>query len=228
MKLPVITLGVLFATLLVGTGDIAQADIIELFGMDDGAGGSIAGDTYSLTRSGLVADGVTFNATLTVIGTPQAVTASLDQNSNGLGIDSAGTDSVLVDNGEFLTFSMSVFNFVGGTVVFDGFTGVDFNNFGTGDVGVFSIDHSAATLGDNFFTTTNGANVVDISATLPTVFSAIAEADGVNSNSFRIDDVSAQFSGTLVAAVPEPSSLAFLGLLAGGFWARRVRQRRHA
>lgn len=228
MKFDSSSLRIIFATFLIAAGDAANADVIELFGLDTAGGGSIVGDTFTLTRTGLVADGVGFDATITVVGTPQAGVAVLDQGSTGLGVNSTGADTNLVDNGEFLTFSMSVFNFVGGTVIFDGFTEVDFNSFGAGNAGVLSLDNSDLTAGDNFFTTINGAGDVDISATLPTGFSAIARADGINSNSFRIDNVSAQFSGTVVAAVPEPSSLAFLGLIAGGLVVRRVRRRQAA
>jgi hypothetical protein len=117
----------------------------------------------------------------------------------------------LVSNGEFLTFSMAISNQVGGTVTFSGFTEIDFNFFTGSDSGVLSIDNSIATVGDNFFTTTTGANIVDISGTSPTLFSAIAAAGGAASNSFRVDDVSGRFVG--VAAVPEASSFIFGGLI---------------
>lgn len=177
-----------------------HASLEQIFRTDEG-NGAIIGDTYTLTHSGLIADGVTFDATLTVKGS-----GDLTQNTAGLGVSEGGSE--LVSRGQLLTFSMSVSGEIGGSVSFDGFTELDYNSFGDTDSGVLSLDMSAATLTDNFFTTTvgvAGAGIVDISPTLPTVFSAIAASDDLNS--FRVDDVTGRFTGTPGSpAVPEPIS----------------------
>lgn len=161
---------------------------------------------------------MTFDATLTVTGS-----GALTQASGGLGV--IGDGSNLVSNGESLSFGFSVGNFVGGTVIFDGFTAIDFNYFITPDAGVLSIDSLESSTADNFFTTIVGADVVDFSATSPSSFYAIASSGALNS--FRVDDVSASFIGT-VTPVPEPSNLliASVALFSAATFNRR-RPRRH-
>ena len=176
-----------------------RADLIQEFKTDT-TGGTATGNSYTHTLFGLIADGVTFDATITVLGfDPTNVAANLDLGGTGLGVDQGGSDSALVSNGEKLQFSMAINNESGRTVTFNGFTEVDYNNFGASDSGVLSIDNSEGTAGDNFFTTIIGADIVDISATSPTGFFAIAlpGASGT-ANSFRIDDVTARFTGSAV------------------------------
>ena len=203
-----LTTSICFVAALSIPASPASATLIRLFGTDNAAGGTIVGDTFTLTHSALVADGVTFDATLTIVGTPQVGggPATLIQNTTDLGLDTGILmDSTFLDNGESLTLSMAISNEIGGTVAFNGFTEVDLNNFGAIDSGVLSLDNDASTAGDNFFVAPAGADVIDISGTLPTVFSIIPDADGLSSNTLGLGDVSAQFTGT--AAVPEPSSL---------------------
>jgi len=175
--------------------------LVQTFQTDLSGGGTISPlNILTVTMAGLSDGGVTFDAALTVVGS-----ADLDIISTGLGVLGGGTD--LVNAGEFLTFTMAVSNVSGGTINFDGFTDVDFNNLGATDAATLSLDASEATSGDNFFTTATGAENVDISGISPIAFSAIANASA--SNSFRIDDVTGSFTGTVV---PEPSSTALLGL----------------
>jgi hypothetical protein len=192
----------------------ANGALVQTIQIDTGNGTISPASTLTVSLVGLVADGVTFDADLTVIGSDD-----LNQISTGLGVDGNTTD--LVNSGELLTFSISISNESGGTVVFDGFTEVDYNSFGATDSGVLSADNSEGTTGDNFFTTTTGGENVDISGTSPTTFSAIASPGSGTANSFRIDDVTVSFTGTV--AVPEPSSAVLLGL--GGL-ATLLRRRR--
>ena len=160
----------------------ARGDLIQEFKTDttDAPTFLLAGSTYTRSLNGLVADGVTFDAVLTLSATAQGGGAgTMNVISSGVGIDGAGSD--LVSDGELVSFAMSVSNFVGGTVAFNGFTAIDFNNFGAGDSGVLSLDASEATAGDNFFTTNSGGDIENISATSPTAFSAIASAGALNS-----------------------------------------------
>ncbi|MFN3190422.1 MAG: hypothetical protein ACE361_07835 [Aureliella sp.] len=207
---PFVIVAILFSA------SLAKADLIETFQID-GDAGDIASDTQIFFKGGLVADGVIFDATLTVTGS-----GNLNQISSGMGVQ--GNNSDLVNEGEFLSFTMSISNVSGGTIMFQGFTEIDTNNFGSSDTGFLSIDSSAATTADNdpisgasnspSFDLTSGTNVVN-----PTGFSIIA-ADG-GSNSFRVDDVSAAFVGT---AVPEPSAIGLLGpLISLGLWRTRRR-----
>lgn len=175
----------------------ARASIIEEFRTDE-TGGGIVNDTFTIELLGLSDGGVTFDAELTVVGS-----ADLHQSPTGTGMGVIGGDGNLVDDGESLRFSMAVSNVIGGSVVFDGFTKIDFNFLGDSDVAVLSLDNDETTEGDNFLEflgNVDPEDVADISGTSPTAFSAFAKSGG--SNSFRVDYVSGQFTGT---AVPEPA-----------------------
>ena len=189
----------------------AHAGLVETFQIDAG-NGIISEDTGTFVLTGLVDNGVTFDATLTVTGS-----GPLDQGGTGLGVVVDSSD--LVSNGEFLQFTLAFSNVSGGTVNFDGFQEVDFNSFGSSDSGFLSVDASAATTEDNFFTTSEGGG--NVSFELQQTFHAIAGADGPGSNSFRIDDVTASFTGT--EAVPEPGTMGLLALVAGAGFLRRRR-----
>ncbi len=165
--------------------------------IDTNGGGSLVNDTLTVTQTGLNSDGVTFDAILTVTGS-----SNVNQASTGLGV--TGNTSLLVDTGEYLQFSIAVQNESGGNVVFNGFQDIDFNSFVDPDTGVLSLDNSIASSGDNFFSTTSGAGNVDISGTSPILFFAIADSGAANS--FRIDDVTASFTGT----IPEASYYAMI------------------
>lgn len=206
----------LVAVALIGIGSAsASGAIVETFRTDTAGGGTFVGNTFTLELTGLSEGGVTFDAELTVIGS-----GNLNQNGSGLGID-GGSD--LVDDGESLRFSMTISNIVGGMVYFDGFTEMDFNFLDNDDVAVLSLDDDESTTGDNFLNfagNVNSNDIADISGTSPTLFSAFAQSGA--SNSFRVDDISGQFS----TAVPEPASGVVLALgcfLAAGRYRRRLR-----
>ena len=195
--------------------DAAQADLIQLFSTDDSdvATFSLAGDTYTRSLTGLVADGVSFDAELTVVGSDD-----VNVLSTGIGV---GGD--LVDPGESLRFTLAISNFAGGVVAFDGFTEVDFNSFGNTDFATLSIDDDALTIGDNFFIASGlaggGPDIFDISGTSPPNFTAFPTA-----GNFRIDDVSGSFTGT-ASAVPEPTSGLLLLAAIGGHFSWRHRRK---
>ena len=207
------------ATILLAaaTASPTFAGFIQEFQTDVGAP---IGNTFTSTATGLSDNGVTFDATLTVTGSGTA----LDVISTAIGVVGLGSD--LVNDGEFLSFTVAVSNVSGGTVSIDGFTELDFNFLGTTDTAFLSLDNSSATAADNFFVLTSGADVFDISSVSPASFFAIAgdsTTAGVE-NSFRINDVSASFTGT-AAAVPEPSAFALLGLaIAGTILVRKRRK----
>ncbi|MEM7013010.1 MAG: hypothetical protein AAF585_16175, partial [Verrucomicrobiota bacterium] len=144
-------------------------------------------NTLTVTESGLNADGVGFDLVLTVVGS-----GDLNLATTGTGV--VGGSSNLLNDGEFLTYSLAVQNEVGGTVVFDGFTALDFNSFAnTPDSAVLSLDNSLATAGDNFATITTDPGTIP---GLPTTFTLIS-VDDMGTSSFRVDDISAQFTGTV-------------------------------
>ena len=142
---------------------------------------------------------MTFDATLTVTGS-----GDLAIGSSGLGI-TGGNGSDSLGDGEWLQFEMAVSNFVGGTVVFDEFTTFDTTSFTVAgsDSGVLSDDNSVG--GGNDFLDPLAADP-DITAFDKTTFFAISTG-----GAWRVDDITASFTGT-TAAVPEPSTFAFLGL----------------
>ena len=116
-----------------------RAGLIQTFQADNTTGFSLAGNTYTRTLTGLVADGVTFDATLTIQGfSPDFTDSNLNAGSSGVGVN--GESGMLVNDGEQVRFTLAVANEIGGTVTFDGFTEVDYNNFGAADSGVLSLD----------------------------------------------------------------------------------------
>ena len=200
----------------------ASGALVQLFDTNDAAGYTVSGNTYTRTLTGLVADGVTFNATLTLKGfdnaSPTPGEADLVVAGNGTGVQS--DLSALVSNGERLGFTMAISGESGGTVAFDGFTSVDTTNFGSDESGVFSVDILESTTGDNFFTTSSGTGTEDISLASPTSFFAIATYTGVaGSNAFKMHNVSGSFTGT----VPEPATMSLLAI--GGIALIRKRRR---
>ena len=201
----------------------ASGALVQLFDTDDTTGYTVSGNTYTRTLTGLVADGVTFNATLTLKGfdnaSPTPGEADLVVAGNGTGVQS--DLSALVSNGERLGFTMAISGESGGTVAFDGFTEVDYTNFASGESGVLSVDILESTTGDNFYTAGGGGDV-DISVTSPTSFFAIATfTDVAGSNGFKMLNVTGSFTGT----VPEPATMSLLALGGLGLLLRRRRRR---
>lgn len=197
---------------------IAHADLVAY--SLTGAGGNI-GPSYSQTQS-VTKDGVSFDATLTVLGL-----GDIHQNAAGLGVVGNGSDAV--SDGESLYFSMSIDNVVGGDAFFDGFSNIKLINY-TG-TGVLSSDFSYATSGDNFgiFTTASGVTAIvdaNLTSVLPQTFFAIAQPNVGNPSAFRVSDITGSFSVlSSMAVVPEPTAFLFGSLVAGCVGMVAVRRR---
>ena len=164
----------------------SSADII--FNLTDSGSpvGTIIGNQFTLVRAGLTSGGVTFDATLTVV----ANQAFIGYASGGMGAGTtAGQNSV--DPGESLSFTMSIGNFVGGSVVFNGFTRLYFSSFGSFDRATLNQDGGP---GD----TLNGS-LSSFGLSNPSFFTISGQQGG-----FQVRQVDALFTGT-TAAVPEPS-----------------------
>jgi hypothetical protein len=190
----------LFAVLMLMLVSIlpAHASVIEILPLDTSGSGTISGSTYTLIAPDIVADGVTFTATLTVVGNG----ATVDNNSNGLGVD--GTT---INAGEALTFSLATSAVTGGVVTFDGFTSLDFNGFTGGtDGGIFSLD-AITPNGDDVDLGLDTLNDYALPSAPVTQFTIFGTASG-----FQLDDVSAQFTGS---TVPEPSAFLFCSVIGG-------------
>ncbi|MFK7820184.1 MAG: PEP-CTERM sorting domain-containing protein [Planctomycetaceae bacterium] len=211
---------VLLLSLVLLTGGTATADLVQEFKTDNSSGivsgtetgtFSSLGNEYTRTLTGLMDGGVTFDATLTIFGSDDVAIGA-----TGLGVggsSSPGGGSLgPTENLRFAGFSFS--NVSGGTVVFNEFRALDVTSFGAGDAGVLSDDDSTPDAND-FFTVSNMDP--DLEGLGKTDFYAIS-----TSGAWRIDDVTASFTGT---AVPEPSSCLLIGLacLAGSVCRRRRR-----
>ena len=206
----------ILAITLVGTSASISHGGLVTFNLNSPNGSFTGSNNYTQTLTGLVDNGVSFDATLSVVGSDNLTQTG---NSNG-GLGVADDSSDLVSNGEYLGFSLSFTNVSGGTLVFDGFDQAGFLSFQSGDAGFLSVDNSAATTGDNFFTTTTGGALETFA--LVSGFHAIARADGSGSNSFRIGEVRANFTGA--AAVPEPTTSLMFGTALIGLAFRRRRR----
>ena len=187
---------------------VAEGSLTQVFKVDGSDPNSTApiGTMLTVTYAGLVADGITFDATLSVSGS-----GTINQSGSGIGV--GGT--ARLNDGESLSFSMAVSNPVGGTVSFLGFSSINFNNFSAAEDGArFSHDSSLAS-----------SDPQAISG-LPQTFTLTAEdlVGAGASASFSIDDVTGGFAGV---AVPEASSLLYLLLLGSStLMAKRLRNRR--
>lgn len=182
------------------------ASIQPKFQLDSGPGsGTISGSTFTLVSPGLVADGVTFTATLTVIGNGTGV----EHNAGGLGVKLGSASGSRINTGESLAFSLSIDAVMGGTVSFDGFTSLDFNSFSTSnDGGFFSLD-AILDIGDTDLTLGTFNSTGEYALPLGPVpqFTIFGTA-----GSFQLDDVTAQFTGAM-SSVPEPTSLLVWSML---------------
>lgn len=181
----------------------AQADSI-VFRTDTHASNSIDDDTLTTVLTGLSLDGVSFDATLTLVGASTIGSDALSQNTSGVGVD--GTR---IHAGESLVFSMSTSNVKGGSITFEGFQGIDLNSFATG----MEANFSAGGCVFRTLKTSPGSTDVDLSKISPLTFALLGITGGSKTTSFSVDDVTASFRAS---PVPEPGSLALLsvGLLA--------------
>ena len=185
------------------------------------------GPTFSGTQNGI---------TFTASATSTAGTTNPNSAGNGIGVNSSvpGDGNNSIDPGEILTL----------TVTFDetAFDKVQFFNIDLGNIGC-ATDGANVTLTDgtnfDFHDTataptgldfTNGTpdivsvadgNVIDINSGETFIFQTIA-GQAVNQD-FRLQRISLHVTEAVVPAVPEPTSLALLGLLGGVVAIRRRR-----
>lgn len=178
---------------------------------------NVADDTYVSTITGVVVDGVTFDATITALGS-----AGLEIAASGLGVG-----NTRVNDGEWAQFTTSITNVFGGTVSFDGFQSVDLGFFNSADdsIGVSSSSTGVPALFDDFASDPGSFVSGGVSQLAPNGIFLVGQTS-MPSTSVSFDSITASFSAT--AAVPEPGTFAFLGLLAGGVLVRRARRRRRA
>lgn len=186
---------IVLACLLISPA-ISSADII--FNLTDSGSpiGVIVGNQFTLERTGLMSGGVTFDATLTVVGNQ----AFVDYAPGGMGTGPTA-DENFIGPGEALSFTMAISNLSGGSVVFNGFTRLYFSSLGSFDIATLNQNGGA---GDPV----NGSRPsVDLNN--PTFFTISG-----NQGTFQVRQVDALFTGT-AAAVPEPSAVAFVTFALG-------------
>ena len=186
-----------------------QADVISTefsLGTNDVAA---VGNTLLFPQMFTASDGVSFTATLSVVGSDD-----IDQTTSTLGI--VGNGNILFNGADFAEFSVAISGVTGGSVVFDGFSQIDLDSFDGDD----TVDPDfAAVSSDSLFDA--GDLILDGSLStsdlfaLPNLTSFFLVSNGEDGNTFRASDVTANFTTT--AAVPEPSTWAFSGLLLLGF-----------
>lgn len=189
--------------LSMGSGNQLAAEFIQPTFSLTGTTGSAS--QYEYTQSNLTAGGVTFDATVTVTGGDANGAGSLTRTaSTGLGVLGG---SRLLNEGEWLFFSVATSNVSGGSVFFDGFVTLDLASFQTGDRGRVSHDDSHG--GSNLIgdpVTTDPFSFPSPPSVQHFYLVGQPHGEGVSSTSFRASAVEGRFS--TAAAVPLPSTVA--------------------
>lgn len=224
MKPPALNPFIFPGAILVLLAETSSASLLWVLPTDNSPG-IVNGpaNTLTVTQSGLVDDGVTFDVIMTVIGS-----GDLLRTGSGTGVLGGGFLGDLLNAGEYLSFSVAISNELGGTVVFDGFTKAELTSQDVEDNAVLSLDSSVATTGDNFGSLNELADPDPlIIPGLPTSFSIIAQPADSGTTAFRVRNLTGQFTAT---AVPEPTTFGVIGVFAafGGLLSRRRRRLGHS
>jgi hypothetical protein len=203
-----------FAQLLAFCSAQCDAAVIWTYDLTNLGTSRTLGNPFILAKTNLNDGLVSFTASLVVIGSATSGSSDIGYqqsavDSGGLGV--AGNTLNGSAGAESLRFGIQLSNIVGGTVLFNGFSIVEFNGFSTVDRGVLSLDNAFSTTGDN---TALQAVLGDLDAVAvpsnPTAFSVFSNS---GSQHFQVSAVAGSFTGT-AAAVPEPSTFGTLVLLA--------------
>ena len=170
--------------------------------------GSNTGSVTSLPASISLTDNtsnVSFTANFLLTGS-----SNIFDDVGAIGVDGGATSNI--DTGESVTISFVNFTGVsGGTVNFDGFTSINLTGMGApGEVAQVPPGFT------NLITTNGQSNLAGAPLASPLNVVGLSNAD------FQITGFGAQFTG--VTSVPEPGSLATVGLLAIGLISRRRRR----
>ena len=186
-------IAILLGTSILATNQRASSALVHLFELDTSSAGTVDMTEYTHNVAGLVADGVTFDATLTVRGSNL-----ISRDGSGIGVQGGTDASINLNDALVFAIDINLASVVGGTVTFDGFTGMDFTSFLAG-IDVANVITSGGT--------TSAPNDPTFS---PALENGFALEGGSGTTSFRVGDISASFTGT--AMTPEPSGLLLVSI----------------
>jgi hypothetical protein len=204
-----------FAQLLAFCSAKCDAAVIWEYDLTNLGATRSLGNSFSLAKNGLVDGGVSFNATLVITanalsGLSEIGYQQLGGTSGGFGVvgTQLGGNTLNGNAGaESLRFTLLLSNIMGGSVIFNGFSIVDFNGYGINDRGVLSADNDFLTGADNTDLGPGGLPSAAVPSN-PSAFSIFSNS----TNQFQVSAVTGSFTG-VAAAVPEPS--ATVGLVLG-------------
>lgn len=220
-----------FVQLLAFCSAKCEAAVIWTYDLADLGSTRTLGNPFSLAKTSLNEGLVFFTATLVVTGTSTSGSSdigyqelALNAGGPGVNLGGLGVDGNTLNGGsgtESLRFAVQLSEIVGGSVVFNGFSTVGFNGFGSSVLGELSLDNSYATTGDN-------TRLDDVNGTLPLISvpnNAAAFSIFSNAGHFQVSYVTGSFT-TTAAAVPEPSAFAVFVIVASAApLLRRFRRR---